>query len=374
MKVLLVVGTRPQVIKLASLTRALDEAGVDFSIVHTGQHYDYDMDEVFFKELKLPEPIEELDVGSGTHGYQTGEMLIKLEKALEDLRPRLVVVPGDTNSALAGGLAAVKLGIPAAHVEAGLRSHLPFMAEEINRVLLDHMSQLLFAPTSAALDNLKKEGLGKKATKPGDVMADNIKLFQSRLGNVSLPPGVARGRYAYVTVHRAETVEDEKSLGKMVSILNSTAKEFDMTLAFAVHPHTRRRLEETGLMSELRSDKVLLLGPVSYLTSLRLTKEASFVMTDSGGLQKEAFLLGTPCVTLRRVTEWTETVRSGWNSLTGLEEAEVKRAIRRYVASKPRRIDAFRFYGGGGASRRIAGSIQRFVRHGGPVAGPSERA
>lgn len=361
MKVLLVVGTRPQVIKLASLTRALTDSGVDFSILHTGQHYDYDMDEVFFKELGLPEPIEDLGVGSGSHGYQTGEMLIKLEKAFERLTPELVAVPGDTNSALAGGLAAVKLKIPVAHIEAGLRCHLPFMAEEINRVLLDHMSRLLFAPTTTAFSNLRNEGLKALATKPGDVMADNIKLFEGMLGGVDLPAKLAGRKYAYVTVHRAETVEDAKNLERVVSLLASIPREFAIEVAFAVHPHTRRRLEETGLIAGLRSDAIKLLKPVSYLTSLKLSKEAAFVMTDSGGLQKEAFLLGTPCVTLRPVTEWTETVRSGWNSVTDLDSQKVGRAVRRYLTSRPRSVNAIGLYGGGSASRRIAESIRAAV-------------
>ena len=315
------------------------------------------MDKVFFEELSLPEPVADLGVGSGTHGYQTGEMLIRLEKALKKYSPCLVVVPGDTNSALAGGLAAVKLGIPVAHVEAGLRCNIPFMVEEINRVLLDHLSQHLFAPTATALTNLRREGLAHVAKMPGDVMADNILLFRHELTKVRIPASLRRREFAYVTVHRAENIDDEKRLAKVASIISTVAGRFGIKVAFAVHPHTRRKLEEAGLIHTLESKELLLLKPVSYLHSLRLAQDAAVVVTDSGGLQKESFLLGTPCVTLRPATEWTETVESGWNVVTDLDSKRVYEGVRGFLKSKPEQVDAISLYGNGRASERIVGSV-----------------
>ena len=353
-QVRIVVGTRPQVIKLASLVKAFDAKRIEYSIVHTGQHYDFDMDEIFFKELGLPKPDAHLGIGSGSQGVQTGNMLVKLDEALDGAK--LVIVPGDTNSALAGALAAVKKGIPVGHVEAGLRSWLEYMPEEINRVLVDHMSHLLFAPTKTGYDNLIREGIPrKKVFRTGDVMADNIAMFKGRISKASLPVDVPRKGFAYVTTHRAENVDDPKNLRTVVDMLSRFPGKHGLDIVFPVHPRTEKRLEDLGLADELRKvEGVHMIKPVSYLTSLRMTKDARIVLTDSGGLQKEAFILGTPAITLRDVTEWVESVDTAWNIITGLDPKKVDRAVKRFLTSEPKTIDPMRFYGGGKASVEIA--------------------
>ena len=341
-------------IKLASLVKAFDAKRIEYSIVHTGQHYDFDMDEIFFKELGLPKPDAHLGIGSGSQGVQTGNMLVKLDEALEGAK--LVIVPGDTNSALAGALAAVKKGIPVGHVEAGLRSWLEYMPEEINRVLVDHMSHLLFAPTKVGYDNLIREGIPrKKVFRTGDVMADNIAMLKGRISKTPLPVDVGQKGFAYVTTHRAENVDDPKNLRTVVDILSRFPKKHGLDIVFPVHPRTEKRLEDLGLAEELRKvEGVHMIKPVSYLTSLRMTKDARIVLTDSGGLQKEAFILGTPAVTLRNVTEWVESVDTAWNIITGLDAKKVDRAVRRFLTSEPKAIDPMRFYGEGKASKEIA--------------------
>ena len=341
-------------IKLASLVKAFDAKRIEYSIVHTGQHYDFDMDEIFFKELGLPKPDAHLGIGSGSQGVQTGNMLVKLDEALEGAK--LVIVPGDTNSALAGALAAVKKGIPVGHVEAGLRSWLEYMPEEINRVLVDHMSHLLFAPTKVGYDNLIREGIPrKKVFRTGDVMADNIAMLKGRISKTPLPVDVDRKGFAYVTTHRAENVDDPKNLRTVVDILSQIPKKHGLDIVFPVHPRTEKRLEDLGLAEDLRkTEGVHMIKPVSYLTSLRMTKDARIVLTDSGGLQKEAFILGTPAVTLRNVTEWVESVDTAWNIITGLDAKKVDRAVKRFQTSEPKAIDPMRFYGKGKASKEIA--------------------
>jgi UDP-N-acetylglucosamine 2-epimerase len=357
----IVVGTRPQVIKLASLVKAFDSEGIDYAIIHTGQHYDFDMDRVFFEELKLPQPEAHLGVGSGSHASMTGSMLLKLEEALQG--SRLVVVPGDTNSALAGGLAAVKMGMPVAHVEAGLRSGLQFMPEEINRVMLDHMSQLLFAPTETGRDNLLREGVPEERVHlTGDVMADNIVQLRHRLDSVEVPQCSTCDRYAYVTVHRAETVDRPENLRIVAEMLLGFPERYGIPVVFPMHPHTRARLEELGLLKDMEQKPSLNLErPVSYLTSLRLARDARLVMTDSGGLQKEAFILGTPTVTLRDVTEWTETVDAGWNRIVGLDGRKIDEAVRSFLDSEPEPVEPLKFYGEGKASARIAQLVKEYL-------------
>jgi len=350
----IVVGTRPQVIKLASLVKSFGSHGIDFSIIHTGQHYDFEMDQVFFDELGLPKPETHLGVGSGSHAHQTGTMLIGLEDALKG--SKLVIVPGDTNSALAGALAAVKDGIDVGHVEAGLRSYLPFMPEEINRVLVDHMSRLLFAPTKAGRDNLLREDIEEDIIHlTGDVMADNIVMLKDRIERTDTGMDLGRKGYVYVTVHRAENVDDPERLRTVVETLSELPGKHGHEVVFPMHPHTRKNLDAAGLLNKLSSVPGLqVVKPVSYLTSLRLAKDAKLVMTDSGGLQKEAFLLGTPAITLRDVTEWVETTEAGWNFVTGLDKAKVETAVRTLMDGNLRDVDPLEFYGGGRASENIA--------------------
>jgi UDP-GlcNAc3NAcA epimerase len=361
-RLLITVGTRPQIIKLASLTRVLSASKVEFGIIHTGQHYDYGLDRVFFEQLALPEPLEHLDVGSGPQGMQTGRMLERLERVYNDLKPGIVLVPGDTNSALAGALAAVKLHIPTGHIEAGLRCSSSFMPEEVNRVLVDHMSQLLFSPTKHAQRNLRREGLADRCVHSGDVMADNIVLFRERIEQASLPLRLKRKRFLYVTAHRAENVDEASRLRRLVTMLSRVASEFDLAVVFPVHPRTLARLRREKLLKQLREGGVKMVQPVPYLTSLKLAREALVVMTDSGGLQKEAFLLGTPCITLRRETEWVETVEAGWNVTVDLSVSRALSRLRRYTDAYPKPVEALRYYGGGRASRIICKAVLRFIR------------
>lgn len=357
----IVVGTRPQIIKLASLVKAFRNESIDFDIVHTGQHYDFEMDKVFFEELQLPTPRVHLGVGSGSHAHQTGTMVIRLEDALKG--SDIVLVPGDTNSALAGGLAAVKMGVEVAHVEAGLRSRLHSMPEEINRILVDHLSGLLFAPTKTGYENLIGEGIEKhKVHLTGDVMADNIEMLRDRIGTAELPADLTKKGFAYITIHRAENVDDSESLISIVDTLMMFPDQHGLEAVFPVHPHTRKRLEDMNILSKLSSVPGLhLVKPVSYLTSLRLASEAKLVLTDSGGLQKEAFILGTPVVTLRSVTEWVETTETGWNIVAGLDSKKIKNAVKTFLDELPNPVEPMAFYGGGKASENIAGIVKKRV-------------
>ena len=357
----IIVGTRPQIIKLASLVGAFDSEKLDYSIIHTGQHYDFEMDQAFFEELELPKPEAHLGVGSGTHAFMTGTMIVRLEKALEDTS--IVIVPGDTNSALAGGLAAVKMGIRVGHVEAGLRCYQPYMPEEINRLLVDHMSELLFAPTKTAQANLNKEGIEKdKVHLTGDVMADNIHMLEYRIEGAELPVDVTRKEFVYATIHRTENVDEIGNLRAVVEALIAFPEKHGFDLVLPLHPHTKRCLEENHLMDRLTSTKgVHIVKPLGYLTSLRLARDARMVFTDSGGLQKEAFMLGTPTVTARGVTEWVETVETGWSRLTGTDPVKINSAVKEFLETAPDPVDRMSFYGNGNASTKIAKILRKAI-------------
>ena len=357
-----VVGTRPQHIKLASLIRAFNELGIEYNIIHTGQHYDYEMDKIFFDELGIPEPTVHLGVGSGSHAEQTGKILIAIEKAYKELCTRLAIIPGDTNSALAGGLAAVKLGIHVAHVEAGLRSRIPFMAEEINRVVLDHISSLLFPPTTYAYMNLIKEGIDySKIYHVGDVMYDNIILFKRNIDKTPLPECI-ENNFIYTTCHRAENVDNPRNLKSIIDAIITIVNKYEYDIVFPVHPRTYKRLIEYRLLDKLRENKnICLLKPVSYFTSLKLIKNALIVLTDSGGVQKESFILGTPVVTMRNTTEWVETIEYGWNILVGHNKERIIKGIEYFLENKPKKVDTSTIYGGGKASYRIASIMKKFI-------------
>ncbi|MDG6934902.1 MAG: UDP-N-acetylglucosamine 2-epimerase (non-hydrolyzing) [Nitrososphaerota archaeon] len=353
----LVVGTRPQVIKLASLCRAFREEGLNFEVVHTGQHYDFEMDRVFFDELGLPKPSRNLGVGSGSHARQTAEIIVRLEKYYENVRPRIVVVPGDTNSALGGSLVAPKMGLKLAHVEAGLRSNQRFMPEEINRVIIDHISDYLFAPTAVAKANLEREGLAANTILTGDVMADNVLMMRSKISRAKTGLDVRKGSYVFVTIHRSENVDDKARLSLLIKAISSIPNRFGLEVVFPLHPRTKSRLKldaEAGPFGP----EVHLINPVGYLESLKLVKDARIVVTDSGGLQKEAFLLGTPVITLRSTTEWVETVESGWNRVVGQDVKAFADAMNHFMQNKPPKVDPFGYYGNG----KAASSIARFLR------------
>jgi len=364
-KTLLVLGTRPQIIKSAPLIHlAKKDSDIDMQIVHTGQHYDYEMSKEFFDELKLPDPIVDLNVGSGTHAWQTGKMMIRLEKALIKETPDLVVVPGDTNSTLAGALAAAKLHVPVAHIEAGARSYNMRMPEEINRRLTDHCSTLLFAPTKNCANNLLREGINQKNVHlVGDTMYDSLlrhlpkAMKEKVLGRLNLKPG----GYAVLTAHRPENVDSPKRLRK---IIDAMTKLEELVIVFPVHPRTRRRLKEANLQKRIdKEGNPRLIKPVEYHEMLNLMKKAKLVFTDSGGMQKEAFWLHTPCVTLRDETEWTETVDLGANVLVGADPKRILTETKRVLRDKgmKRRLkDKINPFGDGKAAEKILSTIKEF--------------
>jgi len=315
MKILSVVGARPQFIKAAPVSRALLTAGYSEYMVHTGQHYDYQMSEIFFDELALSPPALNLQVGSASHARQTAHMLVGLEDAIVAQQPDWVLVYGDTNSTLAGALAAAKLRVPLAHVEAGLRSFNRTMPEEHNRVLTDHCADLLFCPTQTAVDLLAREGVTQGVHLVGDTMVDAVResaaLAQQR-SSIVQQLGLQEGRYLLATIHRPYNTDVAKTLEAIVAAFSSLAE----TVVFTVHPRTRQRLEALGLNKRLsEAANVHLIDPVGYLDMLLLEQKARLILTDSGGIQKEAYIFAVPCITLRPETEWVETVAAGWNVL-----------------------------------------------------------
>jgi UDP-N-acetylglucosamine 2-epimerase (non-hydrolysing) len=320
-----VVGARPQFIKEAAVGRVLRERHREI-LIHTGQHYDPEMSDVFFEELQIARPDYNLGIGSGAHGEQTGRMLQAIEAVLVKEAPDAVLVYGDTNSTLAGALAAAKLHVPIAHVEAGLRSHDRRQPEEINRVLTDHASDLLFAPTRSAMEHLRHEGIVDRARLVGDVMADvlrhNIELARKRpiLSTLGLTPG----GYHVATLHRPSNVDDPKVLGGILRALDRAS----LPVVLPLHPRTRSRLAEFGIAEP--SHAVRIIPPQGYLEFLALMADARRVITDSGGIQKEAYLLKIPCITVREKTEWTETVEDGWNTLVGSDPAALEEALQSF--------------------------------------------
>jgi UDP-N-acetylglucosamine 2-epimerase (non-hydrolysing) len=354
MKVASIVGARPNFIKLAPLSREIRKY-FDEIIIHTGQHYDYEMDRIFFEQLRIPEPDYHLGVGSGTHGYQTGEMLKRIEKVLIDEKPDLVIVYGDTNTTLAGALAAVKLNIPLAHVEAGLRCYDKKIPEEINRVLTDHCSDLLFCPTKRAVENLKREGITKGVYLTGDVMVDAIKQNITIAENVSTilnDLNVKPKDYYLVTVHRAENTDNIDKLKNIVDALC----EIDNNVVFPCHPRTEKALKKFGLWDKLKRS-VNVIKPVGYLDMLVLEKNAKKIITDSGGVQKEAYIFKVPCITLRERTEWIETVEDGWNMLVGSDKGKILNAIRSFEPNEKSYCSKF---GDGNACEMIAEILIRW--------------
>ena len=413
MELVHIVGARPQFIKMAAVSRAIAQYNQGHArdqrikglIVHTGQHYDYEMSKVFFDELEIPKPDYNLGVGSGLHGEQTGEMLKRVEQVLLKEKPDVVLVYGDTNSTLAGALAAAKLHIPVAHIEAGLRSFNKAMPEEINRVLTDHVSTILFCPTETAVDNLRKEGfinvvndghllpsppppsplpLNPSSPNPplvvnvGDVMYDsvlyNLELAEKRsdiLTRLSLKPSKPM-MYALATVHRAENTDDPARLRSIFQALDEIAREL-MPVILPLHPRTRKQLSAlsnwTNSMNSMNpidstnsmnSTNLMIIDPVPYLDMLSLEKNARLILTDSGGVQKEAFILKVPCVTLREETEWVETVEAGWNVLVGADEKRIVEAARHFSSQRPSDLP-LNPYGDGHAGERVVNAV-RYLR------------
>jgi UDP-N-acetylglucosamine 2-epimerase len=351
--VLTVVGARPQFIKAAPLSRALRRR-VREVLVHTGQHYDRDMSQAFFDELGIPAPDRHLGIGSGSHGRMTGRMLESLEAVMRDVRPGLVLVLGDTNSTLAGALAAAKLGIPVAHVEAGLRSFDPRMPEEINRRLTDHVSQLLFCPTPTAVANLRAEGITRGVHRVGDVMMDAVRQNLARARRARPRPGAPEPRSYYLaTLHRQENVDDPR---RLVAILGAL-QGLPHPTVLPVHPRTRKAI---GRLRLRPGGGLRLRAPATYLEMLVLESGARAVLTDSGGVQKESFMLGTPCVTLREATEWVETLEGGANRLAGADPARIRRAVRDIERARPRWSPGH-LYGRGRAGDAVARVVSSFL-------------
>ena len=380
MKIISIVGARPQFIKLAPIAKAIQERiphglkiEMEHRIIHTGQHYDYKMNKVFFEELGIPEPAYNLEVGSASHGRQTGEMLKRAEEVLMKETPDIVLVYGDTNSTFAGALACVKLGIPVAHVEAGLRSYNRQMPEEINRTLTDRCSDILFCPTENACQNLKKEGFSSTANKGklinlkfidsisldqkfpmavnvGDIMFDTVllglKIAEEKsniLENLKLEPK----KYFLATTHRAENSDDKERMRNILDAFGEISKK--KQVIFPVHPRTKKNLKAFNFLSSVHN-RVRMIDPVRYFDMLILEKNALKILTDSGGMQKEAYFFEVPCVTLRAETEWIETLEGDFNTLVGTNKDKICLAALTSQPSKPSSLFPF---GDGRATKRI---------------------
>jgi len=356
-RIMTVVGARPQFIKASAVSRAVEgRPDVCDTIIHTGQHFDANMSRVFFEELAIPKPAENLGIAGGSHGAMTGRMLEALEQVMLREKPDAVLVHGDTNSTMAGAVVAVKLHLPVAHVEAGLRSFNRRMPEEINRVVTDHVADLLFCPTATAVENLRAEGVTRGVVLTGDVMYDSALHFMHlarERSDVLARLDLDEGAYYLATVHRAENTDDADRLGGILSALEAALRPVVLPL----HPRTRLTMERAGLAA----DGVRLIDPVSYLDMLRLEAGARVILTDSGGVQKEAYFAGVPCVTLRGETEWVELVKAGWNRVAGADPGAIADAVA-WAEAMDRTPPEAPLYGDGHAAERI---VEALAEHGG---------
>lgn len=350
MKIITVVGARPQFIKAAPVSRELRKY-FDEKLVHTGQHYDDNMSKIFFEELGIPLPDYNLKIGSGSHGKMTGEMLAKLEEIYINEKPDCVLVYGDTNSTLAGALAASKLLIPVIHVEAGLRSYNKAMPEEQNRILTDNISKLLLVPTVDAEKNLKNEGITEGVYNIGDVMYDAVLMFKERskskeylLKNLNLLPN----EYILTTIHRAENTNDINRLKNIIEALNESKE----TIVLPLHPRTKKFVSDYGLTF---NENIKIIEPIGYLEMLMLESNAKKIVTDSGGVQKEAYFMGKPCITMRDETEWVETVEVGWNVIVGTDKYAIIDAINNFNPKGEQKL----IFGDGRASEKIVELLKK---------------
>jgi len=362
-KIAPIVGVRPQIIKSAPILRLLNQdKEVALYLVHSGQHYDFEMSKIFFNELSLPDPLYNLNVGSGSHATQTARLMTRVEKVITKLQPDVVVVFGDANTTLAGGLAAVKMHVPVCHVEAGLRSYDMGMPEEVNRILTDHCSQMLCAPTEEAVKNLKREGFGEDSVLlSGDTMFDALLQHEEDVEKSTIIEslGLTKKVCAVLTLHRAENVDDKERLKRIILAI---MKLNEITIVFPAHPRTKRRLREANLEGALKKMRhVMLTDPLGYFDMLKLVKNSAVILTDSGGMQKEAFLVRVPCVTLRYNTEWVETVRLGANRLVGAETRQILMETRRILENEgvKRELESLpNPYGDGKASQKIVEDLK----------------
>lgn len=351
MKIVTVLGARPQFIKASAISRLISNmSDVTEIIAHTGQHYDRNMSQIFFDELDLPPPTYNLEVGSGLHGHQTGLILKKTEEILLNEKPDLVLVYGDTNSTLAGALAAAKLHIPVAHVEAGLRSFNRQMPEEINRIVTDHVSEILFAPSTTAMRNLSNEGLAEKSCFVGDVMYDVVlhHLEKVKCSSILKDYGIRPNKYLLCTLHRAENTDNPERLKEIVSALNELNQ--NMHVVFPLHPRTQKKIKELAIKPTFQ-----ICEPAGYLDMLALLSNSKLVLTDSGGLQKEAFFCRKFCVTLRNETEWVELVNLGVNRLAGADKRKIVYEVENIIDTKV--IFEIGLYGDGQASQKILAKL-----------------
>lgn len=352
MRVVSVVGARPQFIKAALLSREFASRGIDEWLVHTGQHYDERMSDVFFEEFGLPQPRYHLGVGSASHGAQTGEMMTRLEPVITEAQPDCILIYGDTNSTLAGALVGAKMHVPVVHVESGLRSFDRSMPEEINRLVADRVSDLLLAPTESSAKQLRSEGIDRPIEVVGDLMVD-----LALEGAAKLPErpeilnrfSLTSRAFALATIHRASNTDDPHVFGQLISAL----RKLGMPVVFPIHPRTRPLAEALHVGT---NDGILACEPLGYGDMLALQRHARVVLTDSGGVQKEAITLGTPCVTLRDTTEWTETLEEGWNVIAGHDEARVVTE-----ALRPIPMRAIKPFGEGDSARRIVDAMLKHV-------------
>lgn len=348
MKIVTVLGARPQFIKAAAVSKKLREDHQEI-IIHTGQHYDPNMSEIFFNELNIPKPDYNLQVGSGGHSFQTGKMLIQLEEILQNEKPDLTLVYGDTNSTLAGALTSSKMLIPVAHVEAGLRSFNKDMPEEQNRILTDHLSKYLFVPTKSAEKNLNSEGINKGVFNVGDVMYDAILHFSELAKDKSEIQELLEiydNEYILATIHRAENTNDKSRLTNIVNALNECNKKIVLPL----HPRTKKYIKDYGL---LINENIILIEPVGYLDMISLEVHSNCIVTDSGGVQKEAFFMHKPCITLRDETEWIETVANGWNVLVGTNKDKILDSILNFHPLQKQN----KLFGNGNAAELISATL-----------------
>lgn len=364
MKLLVIVGARPNFIKVTPLIEEIERFNkmkrgcrFNYCLVHTGQHYDYEMSKIFFQELEIPKPDYNLGVGSGSHAWQTAETMEKLEPVILKEKPDLVVVVGDVNSTLAGALVAAKLHIKICHIESGLRSFNKEMPEEINRVLTDHVSDILFCPTKTAVENLKKEGIKRGVYNVGDIMYDaflkGVKIAKERskiLKRLKLRPG----EYFLLTLHRSYNVDNPERLKKILTTINKSVER----IVFPIHPRTQKQLKKIKyLSSSLKNFQII--NPIGYLDMLWLEKNAKKILTDSGGVQKEAYFARIPCITLREETEWVETIISGWNILVGDKSSKILSSIKKFNPPK----SYTRYFGNGKSAEKILKVLCKKVKN-----------
>ncbi len=359
MSLFLILGTRPQIIKSVPLLYSALKKKVDIQIIHTGQHYDYTLSEVFFKELTSVKPVINLHVGSGSHIFQIAQIMSRIEKHLVEANPSLVIVPGDTNSALAGALASIKLGVPVVHLESGARSYDMNMAEEINRRLIDHCAKILFAPTSNCVRNLEQESVTGEIFQVGDTMYDLFLRFEGEADKCDIVKqlDLIDKEFILFTTHRAENVDDPIKLKNMILAVQN----FGMDVIFPIHPRTNNKLKENNIL--IKGDRIQTINPTSYIEMLKLLKHAKIVITDSGGLQKEAFWSKIPCITTREQIEWIETIEMGVNIMTGANPVKIIHALKHVEEhySEIKKRFTTNPFGDGKASEKIIRILKNYL-------------